>query len=147
MAHVRKQIRDRIATLVTGLTTTGSNVYKMRRYALDQDKLPAVVVYTNDESSALQTMGSVNLDRVLSVSVQAFVSGSSTTVFDTLDTIAVEIEEAIAADFTLNGLAKRCHLTGTNVDINPEAEKAIGDITLTYEVVYRTTISDVETAK
>jgi uncharacterized protein YkuJ len=147
MAHVRKQIRDRIATLVTGLATTGSNVYKMRRYALDQDKLPAVVVYTNDETSNLQVMGTINLDRVLSVSVQAFVSGASTSVFDTLDTIAVEIEEAIAADFTLNGLAKRCHLTGTSVDINPEAEKAIGEVTLTYEVQYRTTISDVETAQ
>ena len=30
MAHVRKQVGDAIVTAVTGLTTTGSNVFRSR---------------------------------------------------------------------------------------------------------------------
>lgn len=147
MAHVRKQIRDRIATLVTGLSTTGSSVYKMRRYALDDEKLPALCVYTMDESSNLVTVGTRTLRRVINVAVQAFVKGSSTTVSDTLDTICVEVEEAIAADFNLNGLAKSCILASTEIDINVEGEQSIASAAMVYSVEYITLINDVETAR
>ncbi len=147
MAHVRKQIRDRIATLVTGLPTTGANVYKMRRYALDDAKLPAICVYTMDESSSLITIGSRTLNRTINVAVQAFAKGASTTISDTIDTICVEVEEAIAADFQLNGLAKSCVLTESQIDINVEGERSVANVSLIYSVEYVTTIGDVETAR
>lgn len=147
MAHVRQQIRDRIATTVTGLTTTGSRVYKMRRYALDDAKLPALCVYTMDETSGLITIGTRTLRRVVNLSVQAFAKGSSTAISDTLDTICTEVEEAIAADFTVNGLAKSCILTSTGIDINVDGEQSIGSAQLIYTVEYITTIDDVETAR
>lgn len=147
MAHVRKQIRDRVATLVTGLTTTGSNVYKMRRYALDDAKLPALCIYTMDESSALITIGSRTLRRGVNVAVHAFAKGSSTTVSDTIDNICVEVEEAIAADFFLNGLAKSCVLSSTEIDINVEGQESIASARLVYSVEYITTLGDVETAR
>jgi len=147
MAHVRQQIRDRIATLVTGLTTTGASVYKMRRYALDDAKLPALCVYTMDESSNLITVGTRTLRRVINVAVQAFIKGSSTAVSDTLDTICVEVEEAIAADFSLNGLAKSCILTSTEIDINVEGEQSVATASMVYSVEYITLINDVETAR
>ena len=147
MAHVRKQIRDRIATLVTGLPTTGANVYKMRRYALDDAKLPAICVYTMDESSSLITIGSRTLNRTINVAVQAFAVGSSTTISDTIDAICVQVEEAIAADFQLNGLARSCVLTESQIDISVEGEKSVGNVSLIYSVEYVTTIGDVETAR
>lgn len=147
MAHVRKQIRDRVATLVTGLPTTGANVYKMRRYALDDAKLPAICVYTMDESSSLITIGSRTLNRTINVAVQAFAVGSSTAISDTIDAICVEVEEAIAADFQLNGLAKSCVLTESQIDISVEGEKSVGNVSLIYSVDYVTTIGDVETAR
>lgn len=147
MAHVRKQIRDRIATLVTGLPTTGANVYKMRRYALDDAKLPAICVYTMDESSSLITIGSRTLNRTINVAVQAFAKGASATISDTIDTICVEVEEAIAADFQLNGLAKSCVLTESQIDINVEGERSVANVSLIYSVEYVTTIGDVETAR
>ena len=147
MAHVRKQIRDRIATLVTGLPTTGANVYKMRRYALDDAKLPAICVYTMDESSSLITIGSRTLKRTINVAVQAFAVGSSTTISDTIDAICVQVEEAIAADFQLNGLARSCVLTESQIDISVEGEKSVGNVSLIYSVEYVTTIGDVETAR
>lgn len=147
MSHVRQQIRNRIATLVTGLTTTGSSVYKMRRYALDDAKLPAVMVYSMDENSSLLTIGSRTLRRVINVSVEVVVKGVSTAVSDTLDTCCVEVEEAIAADFTLNGLAKSCILTSTQIDVMVEGERTISSARMTYAVEYITLITDVESAR
>jgi hypothetical protein len=147
MSHVRQQIRDRIATVVTGLPTTGANVYKTRRYALDDSKLPAICVYTMDESSSLITIGSRTLRRVINVAIDIVIKGSSTTVSDTLDTICVSAEEAMAADFTLNGLAKSSVLTSTEIDVNVEGEKSIASARLVYTVEYVTSITDVETAR
>ena len=147
MSHVRQQIRDRVATLVTGLPTTGSSVYKMRRYALDDAKLPAICVYTMDESSTLITIGSRTLRRVINVAIDIVIKGSSTTVSDTLDTICVSAEEALAADFTLNGLAKSSVLTSTEIDVNVEGEKSVASARLVYAVEYITLITDVETAR
>lgn len=147
MSHVRTQIRDRIATLVTGLPVTGASVYKMRKYALDDSKLPAICVYTTDESSSLITVGSRTLRRVINAVVEVFVKGSSTAVSDTIDGICISVEEAIAADFALNGLAKSCILTATETDVNIEGEQGIGTARLVYAVEYVTSIGDVETAR
>lgn len=147
MAHVRQQIRDRVATLVTGLPVTGANVYKMRRYALDDAKLPAICVYSNDETSSLITIGTRTLSRVINIIVDIVIKGASTAVSDTLDGICVSAEEAIAADFTLNGLAKSCILTGTEININVEGESSVASARLVYVVEYVTSITDVETAR
>ena len=51
MAHVRKQIREAVKTKVTGLTTTGNNVFETRIYNLKPSNLPAIIVSTPDETS------------------------------------------------------------------------------------------------
>lgn len=147
MSHVRNQIRNRIATLVTGLPVTGANVYKMRKYALDDSKLPAICVYTTDESSGLITVGTRTLRRVINVMVEVLAKGSSVTISDTIDNICVSVEEAIAADFGLDGLAKSTILTSTETDVNIEGENGIGSARLVYAVEYVTSIGDVETAR
>lgn len=147
MSHVRTQIRDHIATLVTGLPSTGSSVYKMRKYALDDSKLPAICIYTTDESSGLITVGTRTLRRVINAIVEIYAKGPSVTISDTIDGICVSAEEAIAADFTLNGLAKSCILTSTETDVNVEGENGIGTARLVYAVEYVTSIGDVETAR
>ena len=43
MAHIRQSIRDNAMTAVTGLSTTGSNVFRSRVYPLGTNKLPACV--------------------------------------------------------------------------------------------------------
>jgi hypothetical protein len=147
MAHVRQQIRDRMATLVTGLPVTGANVYKMRRYALDDSKLPAICVYTMDENSEMATIGTRTLRRSINVALDIMIKGASTAVSDTLDGVCVSAEEAVAADFHLNGLAKSCVLTGTEININVEGEQSIASARLVYAVEYVTSITDVETAR
>ena len=146
MSHVRQQIRDDIVTTLTGLTTTGSNVFRSRIFPLEETNLPALCIYTKSEASEYDTIGlprSVN--RVLDVAVEAYVKGVSN--YDnTLDTIAVEVEEAIAADITLGGVAKDAQITAFEADFAGDGEQpvAVGRFTITVE--YRTVENDVETA-
>ena len=50
MAHVRQSIRDNAMTAVTGLSTTGSNVFRSRVYPLGTNKLPVLCDYSNGET-------------------------------------------------------------------------------------------------
>jgi hypothetical protein len=56
MAHARKLIRDNIVTTVTGLSTTGANVFKSRVYPLSAGSLPALTVYTRSEEVIQSTI-------------------------------------------------------------------------------------------
>lgn len=147
MAHVRKQIRDRIASVIsTAVTLVSQRVYTTRVYPLTAANLPAITVYTGAETSALQTMGNRTMMRNLDVAVDIYVRATETT-DDNVDAIAVQIEEAVANDFTVDGLAKSVVLTGTDIDFNAEAEQPIGIARLTFSVSYITAINSVETAK
>ena len=86
--HIRQQIRERVGTTLTGLTTTGSNVFQSRVYNLQDAKLPAIIIYTRSEDSELLEMGSTRtLQRNLSLVVEAYVKANSN-YDDTIDTIA-----------------------------------------------------------
>jgi len=147
MVHVRHQIRDRIASVVTSAATlVNQRVYTTRVYPLTAANLPAITVYTGSETSALQTMGARTLMRNLDVAVDIYVRATTNTDSD-VDAIAVQIEEAVANDFTVNGLAKSVVLTSTDIDFNAEAEQPIGIARLTFSVSYITAINDVKTAR
>ena len=44
MAHVRQSIRDNVVTATTGLSTTGSNVFRTRVYPLESGTFPGYAV-------------------------------------------------------------------------------------------------------
>lgn len=146
MAHVRKQIRDAIVIATTGLTTTGSNVFRSRIYPLEQTKLPGLCIFTRSEAVEFDTLTMArSINRVLDVMIEAYVSATAN--YDnTLDQIAVEVEEALAANVTLGGLAKDTQVTAFEADFSGDGEQpvAIGRFTVT--VQYRTSETDVETA-
>lgn len=147
MAHIRKQIRDALVTsLSSGVSLVSGRVFGTRVFPLDGGKLPCVAVYTLAEGSGLQTMGVKTLRRDASVVVEAYIriTGSFD---DDADAIAVQIEETVAADTTIGGLAKDAILTSTEIEFSGDAEAPIGVARLTYSVVYVTTIGDVETAR
>lgn len=147
MPHIRKQIRDRVASvLTTGASLAQRRVYASRVYPLTESQLPAIAVYSASESSGLQTMGVRTLMRELSLSVEIYVRVNEK-FDDDIDALCVQIEEAIAADYTLNGLVKDTILTSTEIDFDGEAERPVGVARLTYTIRYVTTIGDVETAR
>ena len=72
--HIRQQIRERVGTVLTGLTTTGSNVFETRVYPLENTNLPALVIYTKDETSEPLVMSTDRvMSRVLELIVEIYV--------------------------------------------------------------------------
>lgn len=137
MAHVRKQIRDALATAVTGLATTGANVYTSRVYPISSASLPALLVYTKDESSEYETITKPRtVLRTLSAVIDIYVQGN-TTYDDTIDTIAAEVETALT-DVTLSGLAKDLMITGFSTEFSGDPDQPVGTATLSIDIEYVT---------
>ena len=142
MAHKRAQIKARIQTVLTGLATTGSNVFLSRTYPIATSDLPGLLIYANSESIERLEIGIQNRQqRNLDLVIEAVAKGN--TAESTLDTITVEVEEAMANDQTLNGLAIDSRITDTQIR-QASAESEFFIATLRYEVLYRTTENDVE---
>ena len=136
MAHVRQQIREYFGTTLTGLTTTGANVYESRVYTLQEDTLPSLVIYTKSETSEPIVIGTDRvMSRELSVVVEAYCKATSD-FDDTIDTISKEVEEAIAADRTLGGLAKDTYVESTEIEYTGDGEQPVGYVTLTFLTNY-----------
>lgn len=133
--HVRKQLRDAVATAVTGLTTTGARVYGWRVYALQEaTELPALSVYiTDEEASRLTVHAPAVVERRPVVHVQA-VAKASATVEDTLDLIAKEVEAALASGVTIGSKTVALEYTGCEVDI-ARGDKPIGMLDLRFSAV------------
>jgi hypothetical protein len=116
MAHIRTSIRDNIKTTLTGLSTTGSNIFASRVYPLNTQKLPGIILYTESESTTDLSMRPPRTQmRTMSVTAEIYVRGVSD-YDDTIDTISAEIEAALYSDLTRGGFASRraCSGVGRN---------------------------------
>jgi hypothetical protein len=146
MAHLRQQIRDAIETTLTGLTTTGSNVFIQRTEPLETSKLPALVISTpTDERTGFAGMGPPRtFIRELTVQIEAYAHQSN--VVDLLDTIAAEVETAICADPTLGGLCKDLFITSSEMSLSGESAQPSGINTMQFTVIYHHRENTPETA-
>lgn len=145
MAHIRQQIRDRIIADVTGLATTGANVYDSKLYNILQGELPALAVYTQNETSEISTIApNVTLDRELEVIIECYAEANQN-IENTLDTIASEVENSLGTDLTLNNLCITQFLSSTDIDFTSEGEKPLGICKLTYNVRYMNTVTNSST--
>ncbi|MAR56968.1 MAG: hypothetical protein CMM93_07275 [Rickettsiales bacterium] len=74
MSHARTQIRQAVVALLKNNTGAGSRVYEARVYALQEPKLPALLVYTKQEVVGDQSMSRPRTQqRELMLSVEAYV--------------------------------------------------------------------------
>jgi len=145
MAHLRQSIRERIATDVTGLSTTGSNVFQSRFYPIEDASLPCLLVYSTTEDSEPTEMASPRpMTRILNVVVQGVVSATQPD--DTLDLISKEVEVALAGDVSINSLANNSFLSSTEIEFNSDGAKPIGTLMLNYVVEYRNLDNNPESA-
>jgi len=145
--HIRQQIRERIATDLTGLTTTASRVYQSRVYPLAENNLPGLIIYTKEESSVPMGMGANRLlERLLVVRVQAFCEAVSN-FDDTVDTICKEVETALANDKNLNNLAKDTFLSSTEIEFDSTGSQPVGYVSMEFTVNYETLDNSPDTAQ
>ena len=134
--HLRRQIREAVATAVTGLATTSTRVFQSRVYPLEANDLPCLMIRTISESSEPATIhGPRELYRVLSVEIDA-IAKAVADLDDTLDQICKEVEIAMAADLTLGGKCKSVTLTNTTIELSGSSEVPTGRAAMTFDVDY-----------
>ena len=135
--HLRRQIRERAATTLTGLTTTGSNVFQSRVYPMESAGLPGLCIYTTEETVEMQSMGGTrHVSRDLTLIVEGYATDSAN-VDDTLDQIGKEVEIAMSGDIKLNNLAQDSYLSSVEITLSGDGSTGIGKITHSYTVVYQ----------
>lgn len=146
MAHLRKQLRDRVVTDLTGLTTTGARVYASRVYPMAAANLPGLCVYTKAEEVETLTLAPPRTQgRVLTLVVEGYAAATSG-LDNTLDQMSLEVEEALAADRTLNSLARDVRVVSVEADYTDEGEQPVGMIRLELAVDYVVAETDLENA-
>ncbi len=135
--HLRRRIRSRVATTLTGLSTTGSNVFQSRVYPMESADLPGLCIYTNSETVDIASIGATRtLFRELNLMIEGYAS-ASTNLEDTLDQIGKEIEVAFSGDIKINNLAMDSHLTDVEVSLSGDGSTGMGVIRHTYLVTYQ----------
>jgi hypothetical protein len=138
MTHLRQQIRDDMVAAVTGLPTTGANVFRSRVYPMAATNLPGLTVYTTSEQSSAITMGFPRTqERRLEVVVEAYVRAVAN-FDDAADEIVAEVEIAVNADLSRGGIAKDTQLTGVRMQMAADAEQPTCVAIMTFEVKYIT---------
>lgn len=146
MTHARTQIRNAVSSALTGLATTGSNVYQSRVYPIGEDQLPGLTVHTVREGQELmsRTSSGAKVKRVAELAVGAYVKDGSN--YDTIvDTIMVEVEEALQGDATLQALVKFITPRDLDIDFNGDGDIPVAIATQVFDIEYHTLIDDVET--
>lgn len=146
MTHARTQIRNAVTTALTGLNTTGSNVYESHVYPIGEDQLPGLTIYTVNESSELMARSSsgTKMKRVLDLAVTAYVK-EKTGYDETVDTIMVEVEEALQGNSTLQNLVKFIFPRELSIDFSGDGDIPVAIAAQTFSLEYHTLIDDVET--
>ena len=142
--HVARQILDEVVTTCTGLSTTGSNVYRSRVHTLIETGLPALLIYAREdileeESSAMQTDGNKGNHYILSVSIDAVEKDASeTTAENTLFEIRKEVQIALEGDLTLGGKCKDLWLAEANIeDRTGSGDSPILTMIMSWNFLYR----------
>ena len=138
MTHVRAQIRNTVVTVLTGLHTTGSSVFATRSWPLDAKQLPALLIYSVDETADPGSLTRpIALHRALSLVVEA-VALKCNGLDDLLDAMCAEVEAELAMDPSIAGLAKNSTLRRTEIEVRSDGDATVGIARMTFEVLYVT---------
>ena len=141
MAHPRKIIRDAVVQALTGLAATTTHVHATRTQPLEAEQLPALCIYTLDETSELDALSPRKMMRQLTLIVEA-VAQVNDTIDDALDQICLEVETQLGTNFTLGGLVKDCRLASTKIAVRGQGEKDTGSAVMSFDILYRTLAAD-----
>lgn len=138
--HLRDRILDAFATLLTGLATTGSNVFKDRdsdNEPLGADVLPALTIQQVDDAGANLTVHGRVFQRALNLEVVAHVRQTTGTLTrKKLNLINQEIEVALATDKSLGGLCKYINPGNFDFSTTGDADLVVARMRMQFQVIY-----------
>ncbi len=136
MSHARTQIRQAVVNLLKDQTAAGNRVYESRVYPLDDPKLPALLVFTPQESMGNPTMQRPRTQqRQLQLVIEGYLKARGDIDSDA-DALALEVEQLIGADPTIGGLVKDAMLDVTTTQLSGEGEKPVAIVSLTFMALY-----------
>jgi hypothetical protein len=136
--HERQAIREAIVAQLKGRTSAGVRVFKSRREPLREMELPAITVYTDEETVDDVNTAPRELKRQVSVAVIGWVMQSAS-VDDALDALALEIETAMDADMFLGGTSPGAsRLASVAIGEKLDGARPMGAVNLTYTATYFT---------
>ncbi len=135
--HPRKQIRDKIVSLLIGKTHATNNVFPSRVIPLEESLLPTIQVYANSETSEIWQEAPREYERKLSLSIQ-ITANADGGLENKLDAIAEQVEDLLRQDHTLGELCRDVILTGTELTLHENGDMLIGSCNITYDILYYT---------
>lgn len=132
--HCRQQIRDAvIAQLKTDLPNY--TVLNTRALAIEQNQIPALSVYTEDETIAKSNLSGI-VERTLVLRVEIYRSGSR--VYDLLDSDMEKVEPSVLTALGTLELMDEPVLDRVEISISDESNARLGAARCEYTVRYRT---------
>ena len=135
--HVSEQLIAAAKTALTGLTTTGANVFDSRVYPVTEANCPCLLIDQGDEESgAGELFGfSRSIERTMRLLVVAKVV-QDTSYRTLVNTIRSEVETALAS----LPPAKWVLPASCVIELAGDGEKPIASATMTFELPYITAI-------
>jgi hypothetical protein len=142
--HARQAIREAVVTALRAANTNAQQrVYETRVIQWRPADLPAIAVYTLEETSQIRNAAPRELVRTVQLAIEAaVVQKNGSNVDDDMDSIAQQIERAMHADETFGGLAADSVLTSTEIEVSENGAAPIGVIRLVYTTDYFTFAPD-----
>ena len=143
MTHRAEQIIDAVVTTLTGLTHTGSNVFRGRVHAVPEAKLPALCVYLGPDKIIGQ-YSQAKFDSELTILVEALVKTADEQVDELLNQIRKEVTIALQADYT-QGLSFVLNTLEGDTDapeLSGEGEKPSAALKMEWKFHYRRSRTD-----
>jgi len=137
MTHRAESIVERIKTVVTGLTTTSTRVYRGRVYPLQESEVPGLLVYMGQDR-IVNVLSQSLMDSMLSVHIDEVVKATGQ-VDTTLNLIREQVTIALQADHTLT-LSYVMGIEESGADepnLSGEGDQRIATMRTTWQVLYR----------
>lgn len=145
MTHVRTTIREQVRNLIAAAIPT-ADVYASRRYAKNLTSRPLIDVKCLNENVEREVMGSTRR-HVVSLYVRVQRGVSETTMDALLDADEIAVNAAIMAYNWSALLDEMPELKQVNWSDSDEGGELVGSVIMRYDMEYRTSQYDFETAK
>lgn len=136
----RSLIRNIVAARIVALQLD-LNVFKSRKFALQELELPAVIVSIDNEQSEVSSQSGKELKKSAQLSIEILIDAEESKLDEKLDQITAQIEEVILSDESLNDSVDHCILKSTDTALVREGEIDLGLARMNYEVTYYSSLN------
>lgn len=137
--HPRQMIREAVRDALAGKTDVGNRIYLNRATPFTsrrwEDNLPAIVVYTLDESAELSAAAPLEYQRTVQVAVE-ILSRADDDLDDVLDTIARQVELSLILDDSLGGACNALRYSSTQMVLKPDGDDLFGGCRILFTAEY-----------